>query len=282
MRIRVWGCRGSIAAPGADTVRYGGNTSCVEVRLDDGTVLILDAGTGARALGLALLEDPPPRIDLLLTHLHVDHVEGLGAFEPIWRSETVLHIWGPASPIAALDDRLATYFSPPLFPLTLAEVPARCEYHDAPDGEWRIGDTTLVSNPILHPGSTVGYRIEADGAVLAYLTDHEPGLGTDLVSTPPEWISGFALAHRADLLLHDCQYTDEEYETRFGFGHSSVSHAATFAERAEVDRLLTFHHDPMHTDPELESIRDGVLERWRVEPERCGIATEGVETGVTR
>lgn len=282
MRIRVWGCRGSIAAPGAETARYGGNTSCVEVRLDDGTLLILDAGTGVRALGLALIEDPPPRIDLLLTHLHVDHVEGLGAFEPIWRSETVLHIWGPASPVATLDDRLATYFSPPLFPLTLAEVPARCEFHDAPEGAWRIGAATLFSHPILHPGSTVGYRIEADGASLAYLTDHEPGLGTDLASTPSEWISGFALAHRAELLLHDCQYTDEEYATRFGFGHSSVSQVATFAERAEAGRLLTFHHDPMHADPKLESIRDDVLERWRVEPERCGIATEGEQIEVAR
>jgi phosphoribosyl 1,2-cyclic phosphodiesterase len=282
MRIRVWGCRGSIAAPGADTARYGGNTSCVEVRLDDGTLLILDAGTGVRSLGLALLEDLPPRIDLLLTHLHVDHVEGLGAFEPIWRSETVLHIWGPASPVATLDDRLATYFSPPLFPLTLAEVPAQCEFHDAPTGSWRIGGATIHSRQILHPGSTVGYRIEADGAALAYLTDHEPGLGTDLASAPPEWISGFALAHRADLLLHDCQYTDEEYTTRFGFGHSSVSHVATFAERTEIGRLLLFHHDPMHADLELESIRDSVLERWRVEPERCGIATEGEEIEVER
>ncbi len=280
MRIRVWGCRGSIAAPGADTARYGGNTSCVEVRLDDGTLLILDAGTGLRALGHALLEDPPPRIDLLLTHLHVDHVEGLGAFEPIWRSDTVLHVWGPASPVETLDDRLATYFSPPLFPVTLAEVPARCEFHDAPTGTWRIGGATVTSRQILHQGPTVGYRIDADGAAFAYLTDHEPGLGTDLGSTPSEWISGSALAYRADLLIHDCQYTDAEYDTRFGFGHSSVSHVATFAGRADVRRLQLFHHDPMHSDDELESIRDGVLERWGVEPERCGIATEGAITEV--
>jgi ribonuclease BN (tRNA processing enzyme) len=252
----------------------------VEVRLDDGTLLILDAGTGIRALGLALLDDPPRRIDLLLTHLHVDHVEGLGAFEPIWRRETELHVWGPASPVSTLDDRLATYFSPPLFPLTLAEVSARCEFHDAPTGSWRVGGATIVSRQILHPGSTVGYRIEADGGVLAYLTDHEPGLGTDLASLPLEWISGTSLAHRADVLLHDCQYTDEEYATRFGFGHSSVSHVATFAERTGVDRLLTFHHDPLHTDPELASIRNDLLGRWGVEPDRCRIATEGEQIEV--
>ena len=277
MRIRVWGCRGSIATPGSETARYGGNTSCIEVRLDDGTVLVLDAGTGARGLGIALLKDAPARIDLLLTHLHVDHLEGLGAFEPIWRPETDLHIWGPASPMASLDERIATYFSPPLFPIHLSEVPARCTFHDAPDHGWRIGSSTLWSDPIQHPGPTVGYRIEADGKVLAYLTDHEPALGANLHAMPPDWISGFALASGADVLIHDSQYTREEYESRFGFGHSSTDHVAAFAEKAGVDRLMLFHHDPMHDDAELDEIGDAVVDRWGVDPERCLIAAEGSE-----
>ena len=277
MRVRIWGCRGSIAAPGSETARYGGNTSCVEVRLEDGTLIVLDAGTGARALGLALLEDPPARIDLLLSHLHVDHVEGLTAFEPIWRPETDLHVWGPSSPVVSLDERLALYFSPPLFPLHLSEVPARVTFHDAPDGAWRIGGATLRSHPILHAGPTIGYRIEAEGRVLSYLTDHEPALGTDLETIPTEWISGFALAAGADLLVHDCQYTAEEYESRIGFGHSSAEQVAVFARRAEAERLVLFHHDPMHTDSQLDAIRANVLDRWRVEPELCLIAAEGSE-----
>jgi len=275
VRVRIWGSRGTIAAPGAETSRYGGNTSCVEVRLPDGGVLVLDAGTGARELGLALVEEAPPRIDLLITHLHVDHVEGLGVFEPIWRAQTDLHIWGPASPVASLDDRIATYFSPPLFPIHLSEVPANCTFHDAPEGEWRIGGATLRSQPILHPGATVGYRIEVDGSTLTYLTDHEPALGVDLEAASPDWISGFALAAGADVLIHDCQYTPQEYERRVGFGHSSTEHVATFAGRAGVDRLVLFHHDPMHGDDQLEAMRERVLERWEVDPQRCAIAAEG-------
>ena len=280
MRIRIWGCRGSIAAPGLDTARYGGNTSCVEVRLDDGSLIVLDAGTGARGLGANLVEDLPERIDLLLTHLHVDHVEGLGAFEPIWRPDTDLHIWGPASPLVSLDERLATYFSPPLFPLHLSEVPARCTFHDAPDGERSIGGATVWSDSIQHQGPTVGYRIEADGKVLTYLTDHEPALGIDLETTPPEWISGWALAFETDLLIHDCQYTPQEYEHRFGFGHSTFEHVATFARKAHADRVLLFHHDPMHTDRELDAMREAFLHRWDGDPERCVLAAEGAELTV--
>jgi ribonuclease BN (tRNA processing enzyme) len=226
------------------------------------------------------VEDPPERIDLLLTHLHVDHVEGLGAFEPIWRPDTDLHIWGPASPLVSLDERLATYFSPPLFPLHLSEVPARCTFHDAPDGESSIAGATVRSDSIQHQGPTVGYRIEADGKVLTYLTDHEPALGTDLETTPPEWISGWALAHEADLLIHDCQYTPEEYEHRFGFGHSTYEHVATFARTARADRVILFHHDPMHTDPELDAMREAFLQRWGGDPERCVLAAEGAEITV--
>jgi phosphoribosyl 1,2-cyclic phosphodiesterase len=277
MRGRIWGCRGSIAAPAVETTRYGGNTSCVEVRLDDGTVLILDAGTGARGLGLALGADPPNRIDLLLTHLHVDHLEGLGTFQPIWRPQTDLHIWGPASPVASLEERIETYFSPPLFPIHLSEVPARCTFHDAPDGQWRIGGATLWSASIQHAGPTVGYRVEADGRVLTYLTDHEPALGTDIQTTPPEWISGFALAFGADVLIHDCQYTRQEYESRLGFGHSCTEHVALFAEKTKADRVVLFHHDPMHSDAELDAIRDAVLTRWRVDRRRCVVAAEGAD-----
>lgn len=280
MRIRIWGCRGSIAAPGPDTVRYGGNTSCVEVRLDDGGMLILDAGTGARALGTALMEVPPSRVDLLLTHLHVDHLEGLGVFEPIWHAGTELHIWGPASPVASLDERIATYFSPPLFPVHLSEVPATTTFHDAPDIQWRIGGATLWSLPIMHPGPTVGYRIEADEKVLTYLTDHEPALGADLEALPLEWISGSALAFGADVLIHDCQFTPEEYPSRVGWGHSTTDHVAVFADKAKVDRLVLYHHDPMRTDDQLEAMRDRVIERWGVEPDRCVLAAEGMTLDV--
>jgi phosphoribosyl 1,2-cyclic phosphodiesterase len=277
VRGRIWGSRGSIASPGQDTKRYGGNTSCVELRPPGCDVVILDAGTGIRELGVRLVREGAERIFLLLTHLHVDHLEGLGMFEPIWRKETELHIWGPASPVASLEQRIATYFSPPLFPVHLSEVPATIEYHDASESEWRIDGARFSSNAIIHPGPTVGYRIESKGRVLAYLTDHEPALGADLANDSSDWISGFALAYRADVLIHDCQFTPQEYESRLGWGHSTTEHVARFAEKAEVDRLLLFHHDPMHSDDQLDAMRDDVLDGWGVDGDRCTAATEGAE-----
>ena len=275
MNVKVWGSRGSLASPGSSTKRYGGNTSCVEVRPPGCDVVILDAGTGIRELGVRLVGEGCKRMYLLLTHLHVDHVEGLGMFEPIWRPETDLHIWGPASPVASLEERIATYFSPPLFPVHLSEVPAKITYHDASESNWTIDGARFSSNAIIHPGPTVGYRVESMGRSLAYLTDHEPALGSDIASDAPEWISGFMLARGADLLIHDCQYSTEEYRTRQGWGHSTPEQVARFAERAEVDRLLLFHHDPMHADEMLETMRDDVLAAWGVDPARISIAGEG-------
>jgi phosphoribosyl 1,2-cyclic phosphodiesterase len=276
VEIRVWGCRGSIASPGPESVRYGGNTACVEVRLADGAVIILDAGTGIRALGLELLREGLSRIDLLLSHLHVDHLEGLGFFPPLWSPQTEMHIWGPSSPIRSLAERVETYFSPPLFPVHLSEMVARVEYHDAPEGEWALGSARIHSQSILHPGPTMGYRIEADGRTLAYLTDHEPALASDVREAPPRWISGFSVADGADLLVHDCQYTDEEYPERAGWGHSSLTQVAVIAERAGVDRLLLFHHDPMRTDEQLDELGEDMCRLWGVDGERCVVAREGM------
>jgi phosphoribosyl 1,2-cyclic phosphodiesterase len=276
MLARVWGCRGTIAAPGPSTVGYGGNTSCVEVRTLDGSVVILDAGTGARALGTALHEEGVTRIHLLLTHLHLDHLEGLGTFQPIWRPETELHVWGPASPMHSLRRRIATYFSPPLFPVHLATVPARVTFHDAPEGDWTIGSARISSRSIMHPGPTVGYRIEDGGRSIAYLTDHEPAFASDLLGVGTEWISGFGLARDADVLIHDCQYTEQEYAVRVGFGHSSTEHVATFARLCDAGRVLLYHHDPMHADPELERIRDRVRELWTEGADRVDLAAEGM------
>jgi phosphoribosyl 1,2-cyclic phosphodiesterase len=277
MRARIWGSRGSIAAPGAETIRYGGNTSCVEVRTDAGGLLIIDAGTGLRPLGVELQRDPPARIDLLLSHLHVDHLEGLGVFLPIWSPDTELHIWGPSSPVHSLDERIAIYFSPPLFPVHLSDVPATVIFHDAPEHEEvELAGARVSSQPIRHQGPTVGYRIEEGGRILAYLTDHEPALGTDLATVGSDWISGHALAFGADVLIHDAQYTEDEYEQRVGWGHSSTAHVALFAQRAKVDRLLLFHHDPMHTDDDLDRVCERVRELWDVPPDRCRLAAEGM------
>jgi phosphoribosyl 1,2-cyclic phosphodiesterase len=276
MRIQILGSRGSIATPGPSTARYGGNTSCVRVEPDGGGVVILDAGTGLRNLGEAIGSEPG-RIDLLLTHLHVDHLEGLGFFAPIWSASTELHIWGPSSPMTPLEDRIATYFSPPLFPVHLSDVPATVVCHDAPRAPWRIGSLTVSAEPILHPGPTVGYRLEEQGRVLAYVTDHEPSLGADLETLPIEWISGSGLAFGADLLIHDCQYTEDEYPSRIGWGHPSVGHVVTFARKTKVDRLVLFHHDPAHDDDAIDAMVARARSLLGVDGDRCEAAREGAE-----
>jgi ribonuclease BN (tRNA processing enzyme) len=262
VRARFWGSRGSLAAPGPDTIRTGGNTSCVEVRTEDEHLVILDSGTGIRRLGASLDGTTPARIDILLSHLHLDHLEGLGFFGPLWNAATDLHIWGPPSPTRSLSDRISQYLSPPLFPVRLAEVPARVRLHDTLEEPWTLGSATIRAQPIIHRGPTVGYRIEDAGRSLAYLTDHEPALAVDLAKADPGWVSGFEVAAGADVLIHDCQYTEEEYPDRAGFGHSSTRHVAEFARLAGAKRLLLFHHDPNHSDDELEALCDRVRELW--------------------
>jgi phosphoribosyl 1,2-cyclic phosphodiesterase len=254
MKVTVWGCRGSLASPGPETVRFGGQTSCVTVHLSDGSLLILDAGTGIRPLGMALGHDYPKRIDIFITHLHTDHIEGLRFFDPIWDPSVELNVWGPPSPIRELRSRIAPYFAPPFFPVHLRNIPSHPEFRDTPTTTWRIGSAAITAQLVKHPGPTVGYRVEENGAALAYLPDHEPALGSDLSTVEAEWISGIALAEGAAVLLHDAQYTQEEYVERVGWGHSSTEDVVTFARRAGSRRLVLFHHDPLHTDEQLERI----------------------------
>lgn len=254
MRLTIWGCRGSVPTPGPDTVRYGGNTSCVEVSLDNGTNLVLDAGTGIRRLGFDLLDRGARRVHLLLTHLHLDHLEGLRFFAPLWDERVTLDIWGPPSPLLSLRERISRSFSPPLFPIDLREVPARVTFHDVPRQPWTVDGARLLADLVVHPGPTVGFRIETVTSSFAYLPDHEPALAGTIADRSRDWISGAAIADDVDILLHDAQYFEDEYEERIGWGHSSVSDAVAFARAVGARRLVLFHHEPRHTDVSLERL----------------------------
>ena len=254
MKVTLWGTRGSLASPGPETNRYGGNTSCVEVRAADGTVLVLDAGTGIRRLGDEIV-DEIQRVDLLLTHLHMDHIQGLGFFEPLFRPAVEMHIWGPSSTTLDLRDRLSRYLSPPLFPVRLRDLPRRPTLHDVVQiGTFEVGPFTIHAELVCHPGPTVGYRIEENGASLAYLPDHEPALGLADFPGDPDYVPGLGLADGVDLLIHDAMFTAEEYPRYVGWGHSSLDQALAFAEAARVRRFVTFHHDPSHNDEHLERL----------------------------
>lgn len=252
MRVCLWGTRGSIASAGPETVRYGGNTACAEVEGRDGTIVVLDAGTGVRRVGATYKE--PRRLDILLTHLHMDHIQGLGFFGPFFQSDFEVHVWGPPSTTQNLRTRLTRYLSPPLFPVRLRDVAARLELHDAPMGRFQIGGLEITAQTVIHPGQTLGYRISDGQSTLTYLPDHEPALGVDGMPDTADWMSGHDLAKDADLVLHDAQYTADEYEQRVGWGHSRVTDAVDLARVAGARRLVTFHHDPAHNDETLDAM----------------------------
>ncbi len=286
MKVALWGTRGSVPSPGPETIRYGGNTSCVGVTLSDGSLLALDAGTGIRGLGQALAAEPT-RLHILLTHLHLDHIQGLVFFAPAFRAQTEIVVWGPASPRASLRDRIARYISAPLAPVEVRELPCDVSFRACPR-HWEIGPARITATPVVHRGPTLGYRIEDAGASLAYIPDHEPALGADLDALEPEWISGLALAQDADLLIHDGQYSDEEYPDHLGWGHSALSDSLAFARRAAARRTLLFHHDPLHSDAWLDEHAARATAAWEARggaPGGLGLAREGarlrVEPGAT-
>lgn len=277
MKVRFWGTRGSLATPGKSTLKYGGNTSCVQVLGDQGTMVVLDAGTGMREMSLNL---PPglKRVDVLLTHLHMDHIQGLGFFSPFYHRDMEVHLWGPRSTTRDLRGRLMRYLSPPLFPVHLRDLECRLFVHDASDADVQIGEFRVSSRMICHPGPTVGYRLVGPTGSLAYMPDHEPAIGATRLLPDRDWISGAEVAKEVDLLIHDAQYTDEEYAARIGWGHSSMKQAMEFARMTEARHLVPFHYDPTHGDEALERMLGeniaAVNPAFPVTPAREGVTME--------
>jgi len=276
MKVKIWGARGSIPAPGPETTRYGGNTSCVQVTLDDGSILVLDAGTGIRTLGLAMARCDAP-LHILLTQLHLDHIQGLMFFAPAFLPDSELIIWGPASPEGSLEERIGRYISAPLAPVEVKELPCHVSFREAETTEWRIGSAAIKVASVTHRGPTLGYRIEADGSSLCYIPDHEPGLGANLADLDDEWISGLGIARDATHLIHDGPYTDDEYPDHLGWGHSRLSDALIYGSRANAERVLLFHHDPLHTDDFLDVCAGRATAQWQElggRPDQLELATE--------
>jgi ribonuclease BN (tRNA processing enzyme) len=253
--------RWSIPVADHATLGYGGNTSCVAVRLRDGSLLVLDGGTGIRDLGVKLA-GVREEIHILLTHLHLDHIMGLLFFAPLFDPESRVTIWGPPHPTAGIRRRLARYLSAPLCPVEVRELPARVRFRAVPSGSFRLGSAQIEAALVNHRGPSLGYRVTDGDAVLAYIPEHEPALGQDLERDPVESISGLALARNASLLIHDAQYTAEEYVRTRGWGHSTLHDALAFARRAEAEQVALFHHDPAHDDIQLDAMAAEAADAW--------------------
>lgn len=253
----MWGTRGSVARAGPDTVRWGGDTASVELRSADGRLVILDAGSGLPRLARSL-EPGYERIDIFLTHLHMDHIQGLGFFSALRDPDVETHIWGPISTTLSLAERLGRYLSPPLFPVRLRDL-RNNHVHDVGPGSFDLGGLHVRTDLICHPGSTLGYRIEENGRSLVYMPDHEVALGHRRFPGDPKWTSGFSLAQGADVLVHDAQYTEVTYADRVGWGHSTLEQLLGFAQQAGVESVVTFHHDPEHPDNMLDAHHEEVI-----------------------
>ena len=246
--IKFWGVRGSIPSPGADTVRYGGNTTCVEVR-HGRDIIILDGGTGLRKLGQALLAEfkrGPLNLSLLLSHTHWDHIQGLPFFAPIYESRCRLHILGGEGTRKSLAAAVTGQMESPYFPVPFAELPSNIEMEELTDFNFSIGDFLVRAHRANHPGMTVGYRLFAPDGVIGFFPDTEIRNGGD----DPELLE---FMRDADVLILDSQYDRAEYKKHLGWGHGCVDDSVAFALKAGVKTLVLFHHDPDHDDRKIDN-----------------------------
>jgi len=286
VRISYFGVRGSCPCSSDRYRRYGGNTSCVLVEVDGEPPLILDLGTGLRALGDHLqaslkASGMPLRATALLTHLHYDHVLGLPFFSPMRDPGALLDVYGPSQEGTSLGEVLAAMVKPPFFPVHMADFRGELRFHDL-DGSSNltVGSIQVTVCPILHIGHTLGFRIEADGRTLVYISDHQAPVDRRTVDREV-----LELCEGADLLIHDAQYTDEEFVTLSDWGHSTAAYAVLLARESGVKRLSLFHHDPAHSDKDIDKI---LSHARHIAPRQSGLdvtaASEGssVDLGTSR
>jgi phosphoribosyl 1,2-cyclic phosphodiesterase len=254
MKIKFWGTRGSIPVPGKDTNIYGGNTTCLELTLQSGRKVIIDAGTGIRALGEKLISgDDPVDIHLLMTHIHWDHILGFPFFAPLYDPSTKIRIDGYPTCMKGLRSTFDSKMGDGFFPIKFDEIKAEVKYLEhIKQGEQEIDGTVIESVPLQHPQGGFGFRFREGGKTLVFITDNElredawEGRQTDRYAE---------FSENADLLIHDCQYTPQEIDSREGWGHSDYQSVVDLAHRAKAKKLVLFHHDPSRKDPEVAAIK---------------------------
>jgi len=270
--MTFWGVRGTLPVSRRDSVRYGGNTSCVSLGFPDGRLLVLDAGTGIKALGDALTAARRSRIDgrILISHPHWDHINALPFFTPFYAQGNQFEICGPAHGQATMRDLISVQMDGVYFPVTTREFSASVTYRDLGVGRLDLGDLTLDTMLLRHPGNCLGYRIQHGARSICYVTDNELYPPEHALHSDEYLERLTEFTRGADVLITDCTYTDEEYRRRAGWGHSCVSQVADLAWRARVRTLYLVHHDPDQNDAAI----DGKLDRARELLRARGAATE--------
>jgi phosphoribosyl 1,2-cyclic phosphodiesterase len=274
-RIKFWGTRGSIAVPSSETLRYGGDTTCVELRAD-GEIIVLDAGSGIRPLGIALDREFQARqikLSLLITHAHWDHIQGFPFFKPAYDPKNEIRIFGFDGAGATFREIMTEPMKSPFFPITMRELSARMDINKLNGMKFSLGKLDIHATFVNHPGVCAGYRIFSSGGSVAFLPDHEPyefflhaARGKQLSPEQAKEIAADQHAalvqflHGSDVLIVDSQYTDQEYKTHIGWGHGSISSAVGLALEAEVQTLLLFHHDPSHDDKTVDTMVESARE----------------------
>lgn len=273
MKVKFWGTRGSIATPGQDTVKYGGNTSCVEVS-DGKTLVIFDAGTGIRPLGLDLLRRTPRNGKIVghifISHFHQDHIQGFPFFTPVYASGNSFTIYGCEGAGKKLESIFVGQMSPEYFPVTLKEMPAELKFVQLTTRPVKVNSWTIYPTYVNHPGLALGYRLETGKSKMAFITDNEPfryllrsqgsltpvydDLDRGTVELEREDKNLVEFLKGVDLLIHDAQYTIDEYKVKLSWGHSFYEFALELALQAQVKRLVLFHHDPLRSDRQLDEL----------------------------
>jgi len=271
MELQYWGVRGSIASPGPETAKYGGNTSCYEVRNDAGDLIIMDAGTGIRKFGLELMKALPLKCSLLISHTHWDHIQGFPFFVPVFIPGNCIDVYAPKQFERSVESVMTAQMDYSVFPVRTAELASEINYHNITEGPFEVPGFKVFAKFMCHPVTSAGYRVEADGKSIVYTGDHEKffdqyhkGIAEEDID-PEEKAQMQAivdmqnqqiteLCRDVDLLLIDSMYTKEEYPMKMGWGHSTIEMNLELAVEANVKRIVMTHHDPMRTDEQLDEI----------------------------